>query len=245
MHKKSTHKELLVPAVFRYTAFFDLLADAAFQHRHAKQATDSFVMNRFARASILASALSVECAANCLIASLDLSKKLRNEIDKLSSIGKIDLYLQLRKIDGFDLGCNEVQKIAELINARNDHVHPKSSTIATTLGLPKDEIENWVLPLNLDGEHRKHLVIPKNAMFWSQTDSLSALKAVTGFFKYLFIDLLKSTDDELHRILPSRLEIGDTHILAVFEEIRTELYGVSTYGIDLSFLGLFNQKSPQ
>lgn len=229
----------VVPAVFRYSAFYDLLADAAFQHRHAKQATDSYTMSRFARASVLASALSVECAANCLLFSLHLSKPLLTELDKLTPVAKVEAYLRLRAVDGFDRGRAEVQRVVELVKARNDHVHPKASAIRAELTSPQDGGDNWILPVNLDGEHWNQLRIPKRSMFWSDASSLAALGAVASFFTYLFATLLNATEDELHGILPSRLEIGDAHILAVFDEIQTELQSTVDHGIDFSFFGLF------
>jgi hypothetical protein len=232
-------EDLTVPAVFRYSAFYDLLADAVFQHRHAKRAEDSYIMSRFARASVLASALSVECLANCLLTSLDISRSLFDELDRLTPIAKIETYLGLRAVNGFDRGRAEVQRVAELVKARNDHVHPKASAITAAVSKPQDGGENWVFPFGLDGEHWNQLRIPKRSMFWSATSSLAALGAIAGFYTYLFTALLKATEDELHSILPSRLEIGDAHILAVFEEIRSELQNIEEKSIDFSFFGLF------
>ena len=228
-----------VPATFRYSAFYDLLADAAFQHKHAKAEEDPYRMNRYARASVLAASLSVECAANCLLASLDLSQALHSELDRLSPIAKIEAYLQLKVIKGFDRGCAAVQRVVELTKARNDHVHPKTSAIPASVNKPRDGGANWILPFNIEGEHWKQLKIPKRSMFWSSTSSLAALGAVASFYSYLFCDLLKATEEELHRMLPSRLEIGDAHVMAVFDEIRTELQSANEHGIDFSFFRLF------
>lgn len=231
--------DVKVPATFRYSAFFDLLADAAFQHQYAKQATDSYIMSRFARASVLASALSVECAANCLLTSLDLSRPLFSEMDRLTPVAKIEAYLRLRAITGFNRGSNVVQRVAELVRARNDHVHPKTTAIPASVTELRDGGENWILPFNIEGEHWDQLRIPKRSMFWSDSSSLAALSAVTSFFTYLFVTLLKANEDELHRVLASRLEIGDAHILAVFDEIRIELQSTAAHGVDFSFFGLF------
>lgn len=237
--------DLSVPATFRYSAFYDLLADAAFQHQRAKQAMDSYTMSRFARASVLASALSVECAANCLLVSLTVSKSLLLELDRLTPIAKIEAYLKLRGVDGFDRGCHEVQRVVELVKARNEHVHPKAATIPAAVSTPQDGGANWVVPFNLEGEHWDQLHIPKRSMFWSHASSLAALGALASFFTYLFVGLLKASADELHDILPSRLEIGDTHVLAIFDEIRDELRTIADHGVDFSFFGLFPDTDDQ
>lgn len=228
-----------VPATFRYSAFYDLLADAAFHHANAKVEADQYRMSRFARASILAAALSVECAANCLIASLDLPQALHSEIDRLTPMAKIEVHLRLRAIHGFDRGCEAVQRIVELTKARNDYVHPKSSAIPASVNKPRDGGDNWIMPLNITGEFWKHLKIPKRSMFWSSTNSLAVLDALGRFYKYLFRDLLNATEDELHRMLPSRVEIGNAHVLAIFDEIRAELKNADQHGIDFTFFHLF------
>jgi len=117
------------PATFHYIAFYDLLADAAFQHRCAAVESDSFRMNRYARASVIAAALSVECAANCLIHSLELSATLRAELDKLPALAKVETFLLLSEFGALDRGRVEVQRMKELITARNEYVHPKVTAI--------------------------------------------------------------------------------------------------------------------
>lgn len=72
MSDPSFPEGLKLPGVFRYGAFYDLLADAVFQHRQAVKATDNYTINRFARASVLAATVGIECAANCLLATVDV-----------------------------------------------------------------------------------------------------------------------------------------------------------------------------
>lgn len=229
---------LKAPAKFHYIAFYDLLADAVYQHRCAAAEPDSFRMNRYARASIIAAALSVECAANCLINSLDLTAHLRAELDKMPVLAKIETYLVLSDFGPLDRGRIEVQRVKELISARNDYVHPKVTTIDATVEEPKDAGIDWHVPFSLDGEHWSGLQIPKKAMFWSKTNSQTALKAIAEFFHYLFVELMNSTSEQLHEILPSRIQIGDMHMLAIFEEFKLEIVSASEFGADFSYFGL-------
>lgn len=69
---KQDMASLRIPAQYRYSPFFDCLADALFQHRHAAASVDPYTQNRYARAAVVAAALSIECLANCLIAELEL-----------------------------------------------------------------------------------------------------------------------------------------------------------------------------
>lgn len=228
--------------MFRYGAFYGLLADAAFQHRQAAAAArtgDSYTTSRFARASILASALSVECAANCLLAAVDVPKTLADEIDRMTPLGKIEVCLRLRGLPPIERGSREVQLMSELVKIRNDHVHPRASNIPAGLGSPKDVDAHWMLPISLEGELWPQLKIPKRPMFWSNESSRAVLKAITDFYRHLFLTLMESVDEDLQPMLSSRLEFGDVHILAEPDEVRRELEGAKEWGVDLDFFGMF------
>lgn len=224
-----------LPATYRYTGFYDLLADAIFQHRLAASCTDSYLMNRHARSSVIASALSIECAANCLLGSVELPKALFDALDKLNSLSKIDTALRLKYASKLDRGRDEVQKIAELILVRNKYVHPQTTKIKAGVAPLEDAGKDRLLPVTLEGENWTALGIPKRAMFWSKNSSLETLKAISRFFKYVFIELLNASDDDLHDMLPSRIQFGDVQILAVFDEFQFELKSALEFDVDFSF----------
>lgn len=231
--------EVLIAAEYRYIAFFELLADAILQHREASRTTEPFMMNRFARSSILASALSVECVANCLLIALDTSRKLSDELDRMSPLSKIEVYLKLTSKPSLDRGDVKVARIADLINARNDFVHPKVKGLPATMGMPRDAGKDWMFPFSIDGAHHTQLPIPKVPLFWSAENSLETLKAVADFFELLFCTLLKAEHDEMHSMLISRVEAGNVHIPAVYDEIRDVIQSVKDRGVDFSYFGLF------
>ena len=56
------------------------------------------------------------------------------------------------------------------------------------------------------------------------------------FFSYLFLDLMQSDAKEIHYLLQSRLEIGNTHVLNYFKEFDDELNCVKRHGLDFCFL---------
>ncbi|WMD19669.1 hypothetical protein RAS12_24090 [Achromobacter seleniivolatilans] len=229
-------KTLTVPAKFRYVAFYDLLTDAAFHHRLASDIDNSFVMSRHARASVIASALSIECTANCILESVDAPKALRDEIDKLAPLPKIETALRMQGITSFDHGSHVVQKAADLIRARNDYVHPKAAAWEAELHEPEDAGSDWMIPFSIQGGNWKSIDIPKQASFWSKDASLSALRVVCDFFRYLFVEVVKADDEALNRMLPSRLEFADVLMPAVFDEFIQETAALTKDGIDFSFL---------
>ena len=225
-----------IPAKFRYVAFYDLLADSAFQHTLASNASDSFAMSRHARASIIAAALSLECIANCLLDSIDAPRSLRDELDKLAPLPKIETALLIKGIEIFDRGRNEVQKAADLVRARNDYVHPKVAAWDAEVQELQDAGTEWMLPFAIQGEHWRSLGIPKQATFWSKDASLSVLRVVCDFLKYLLVEVMQADDDALNVMLPSRLEFGNVLMPAVFDEFTRETEALVKDGVDFSFL---------
>lgn len=228
-----------IPAEYRYIAFLELLADAIVQYRESNRTDDSFVMNRFARASILASALSVECVANCLLISLDTSSRLSDELDRMSPLSKIEVYLKLKSRPALDRGNLKVSKIADLISARNDFVHPKVKGIRATMSLPQDAGKEWTFPFSLDGVHHSQLSIPKVPLFWSAKNALEALMAISNFYQYLFCTLINVNHKEMHDLLISRVQAANVYIPAVYDEVRVLLHNAKEKdGIDFSYFGV-------
>ncbi|WP_417547295.1 hypothetical protein [Marinobacter segnicrescens] len=79
----------------------------------------------FSKSSVLSACLSIEALANCCLESMALSGKLGNDFDKLTPLGKIDLYLLSRNGTTLDRGEYPVQIAKKLISKRNDFVHPR------------------------------------------------------------------------------------------------------------------------
>ncbi|WP_431262477.1 hypothetical protein ACQ859_20350 [Roseateles chitinivorans] len=243
MNDGTSPNEGTVPCMWRDGAFFDLLADAAFQHKQAANASklddEGYASQRFARAAILAAALSVESAANCLLETLDIPKTLRSEVDRMTPLGKIDACLRLRGHSSIAYGIREVQQIAELVKIRNDHVHPRTSTIPAELGSEKVGDTHSFVPISLESELWPSLGISKRSMFWSHQSSQAVLKAVSGFHKYVLKTLMGLKADEMKRILASRLEVSTMQLHLVSDDVLKELEGAREWGADLQFFGVF------
>ena len=230
--------ELALPARFRHVPLLDLLADAAHHHRLAKQAATPYEVNRLARASITASCLSIECIANCLIASVDASAQLASEIEKMSALTKIDIYLKLNGKPELDRGCFEVQMAAELIRLRNDYVHPKIVMSDADMSTPVDHGEHWLVPFKMQAKFWPTLHLPKQPQLWDCSASKAALEALSKFFRYVIVDLVGAEQDKIARLLISSFEVGEALIPAVFDEYKNEIGATRDDGIDFSFLAL-------
>lgn len=173
-----TKKKHGVSATFRYVAILDLLVDAAYQHRLATQSEDNFVISRHARASVAAAFLTIECLANCLLELVAGPAALRDELDKLQPLAKIEIALQMLGRPGFDRGRHEVQRAAEVIKARNDYVHSKAVKVDAKVHPPEDAGTEWMVPFFIQPEFWKSLKIPKPSMLWSQDVSHGVLLVV-------------------------------------------------------------------
>lgn len=225
-----------IPAQFIHVGFYDLICDSIFHYRQAKSCTESYSMNRNARASIISSALSIECYANALMHDIQSSKECLNDLDKLTPISKIEIFLKLNGVEnGINHGDHKIQKIKELIQVRNSYVHAKSKTIHTEMGLPENSNTHWVLPMELDGEHYRSLRIPKSSMFWNDVNALEVLKTTLDFYKYTFSFLEQIKEDKDHLLL-NRITFKNFILPNVFPEFDTEFENAIKLGLDVKFL---------
>lgn len=227
-----------ITANFRYTGFFDLLVDAVYQHKISVEHDNSYLNNRHSRASISASMLLVECASNCLLNSLDLSKSLFEELDKLPPLAKFDVFLKWSGSEVMDRGRSEVQKVVELIRARNEFAHTKIANIDTEFKSMQQAGELWELPMSLTAKQWIAIGIPKNSMFWSSKDALSVLQAITSFLRYMFKDIMRLDPNDVCRMLSSQVKTDKITIEALYEEFKAELAEAIKFGIDFTFLGI-------
>jgi hypothetical protein len=116
--------------------FIDLLDDAVWccaqsQEIHDRPNPKGYVyiredIARLARLSVLNAALALEALANILLQQCSMPGQLADDVDKLSVLGKFDIYMLSRGGDHFmDRGHKLTQAIVELIKWRNACVHPK------------------------------------------------------------------------------------------------------------------------
>lgn len=95
------------------------------------------------------------------------------------------------------------------------------------------------------GQHgQKHLdVVQPQITQVEHAPCLSAIKRIKMNLIVLYFLVLKLYYKYEPARIPDRasggIAIGDAHILAVFEEIRSELQNTEEKNIDFSFLGLF------
>ncbi|RYD32271.1 MAG: hypothetical protein EOP87_13155 [Verrucomicrobiaceae bacterium] len=230
------------PGTFRQPGFLDLLSDAAFQWR-LSQAAETYEENRHARASIIASAFSLESCANCLIDDLEVSSSLASELERLPTFAKYEIVAELLgKSNIFDRGRHEVQIASDLIQVRNGFVHPKVASIKAEIGEIEEQEEHFAWPIEFLPDLRSGTGLPRVALFWSSTNAATAFRGATRFFRLLLVDWFQFDTDKIRSLFFPRVqaEIGDSTVVmeTYFKEFEDEFQSVADGGMDLSFLGI-------
>lgn len=225
-----------LPATYKSNGFLYLLCDASYCLKLASEESDSFKNNRLSRSSIMASALSIESCANVLISQLKYSKSYSNELDKLSPLGKIESFLRFKKFNAIDRGANIWQKIQEIIQIRNSHVHPKLMNIdGSILPMIKHE-EHMEIPLHIFNESWPMIKIPKSSIFWSHDAANKVLSTVISFYNTLFSKLINIPPKEVRLILFDYIYFGEIEMPFNYEEVEKELRRLYSDGFKLDFL---------
>lgn len=222
-------------AKYIHVGFIDLLSDAIYQHGMAAESNDDYIENRCCRASISASVLALECFANALLQSLDISKKLREDLDRLPSISKIETYLQiLRAKNNIDHGDNRIQKAKELIQIRNQFVHPKTTKSDSEISEPQDGNTHWIVPMKLEISMYKELKIPRSENHWREGDSAIILEATFQLFDYLY-NLIPSMPNK-RAIFLNRNQIKSVIMPCIYGEFDAEYAKATKMGLEAGWL---------
>jgi hypothetical protein len=236
---------------FEHPGFFDHLADAIFHFREAAASAVSqgdlgarYRTNRHARSSVTASTFSVESAANCLIGTLEVSQKLKDEIDKLSLLAKLDLYANMAVGKSLSRRDARFGKMIDLFRARNAFVYPCSKKTGFGVEGIQETVADYVLGMKIERETYASLDISKWPMFWSHHSAENVLVATCDFLTWYFKDILAYNAKKVSELLSSRMVFGDRVRVAVFEEIYDEIRAIGSQ-FDFSYLSIPDALEPE
>lgn len=220
-HYLRTFSDLLYDAVYLLYFAFDLNQDDY----------NDDVIGPHIRGSILSSLLMPECAANCLIDSLDLANQFYKDIDKLSPISKFEFYLKtIKPNQKLDRGCKEVQAIQELQSVRNFYVHPK---------VKKSKYQSigegvWTI----DYGQTNLLKFPRAPHSWKKDNAILALKSLNNFFNTYFLDWCGLNTDNVVDLLISNSKVSlNTPASNYIDCVGGLDRAVKEWGVDFKFLG--------
>ena len=226
---------------YRHSVFEELFYDsvhlAYLAHDQAKrEEADDYVGDLhsavLARASIISSMLTLEAAANCCLDILPWPRALRDDIDKLPALSKLELFLKHHNSTKvLDRGSKTVQEVEDLKGLRDRFVHPKVRRADWT---PVSDTRQEV-----DLGESKVLALPFDTGSWGPRDAREVLRAVTEFFNYFFIDLCGLSSNQTCEILVGSGPIDLDHPTNYHMDSVDELKRAATeWSIKFRFFGV-------
>lgn len=136
------------------------------------------------RGSLLSAFCFIEASANVCLESLNLGGQLGDDIDRIPTLSKFDLYLRLRfKNRKLDRGAFPVQGAQELKTIRDTFVHPKGHKILWEVMTDGTQVS--------ESPRTKMLNLPKVASYFCPEDAIVSLQATHRFLNYFFRDVCK------------------------------------------------------
>jgi len=101
--------------------FLLIFSDAVLLYEAAVACENSDLNSALAKSSVLSVNYAIEAAANSFLKSIELTKTLRDKIDKFTTIEKFDFVLQWHTNHHLDAGDSDVQAVKNLIKNRNSY----------------------------------------------------------------------------------------------------------------------------
>lgn len=163
---------------FRDQRALVLLVDVAALLNAAKANASRWYGRACARAAVANAALLLECAANSCLFSLDLPRKLVEELDRLPVISKFDYFLFARTQSHVDRSRHEVQLAGEVTRLRDHLVHPKPNPGYVVEEVPEVKVEYG---------RTKALSIPWDVRDWDHDVAHKVATAVLCFLRCFFL----------------------------------------------------------
>ncbi|GFO64283.1 hypothetical protein M1B72_12660 [Geomonas paludis] len=229
--------------------FYDLFWDAVRLGRMAQEVQeDDDTEFSCARASIMSSVFSLECASNCCVEIMPSGSGFKKDVDKLPFLSKFEVFLGVM-FPGktLDRGRHEVQLVQELKTIRDSFTHPKvkrTKLIRVDSNCEFKEGAGYISNIFGTGPTRSYdfgctqfLNLP-NTITWQAEDAISVLHAATKFLNYFFVGLCSYDSDTINDILRSSGEISIPSKISYGRLDDPELKrAMDRWKLNLDFLG--------
>ena len=141
------------------------------------------IANMYTRYSFLMRSNSIEAAANALLISVKLNKKYYEELERLNTMLKFQIYCNL---NGKRLNQGDVKyaRIKEIINCRNEFVHPKPKII--NVNFTSDDSE-----IGYEVKKTKNRNYPLYFIMINPYQVIDALEDTLAFISWICFDICK------------------------------------------------------
>lgn len=221
-----------------FNAFASLLSDAiAFDIQAQNGNSQDFTtVNRYAKASFINAAFSIESAANACIARLQYPEIAIDQIDRATVIDKFDILYQVNSEKKVDRGSKPFQCVREIIGLRNGYVHPKLDKVQLNISQAEDRDRTYERP----EEHTKEtrfLKIPRKFDIWTGKESRVVVKETISFLNHFFIELCFLTPKKCSDLLAIYTK-GPNHTATFLAKHERELFEnvQEEYEMEIKFL---------
>ena len=196
-----------------------------------KDDSDADFSASLARGSLLSSFCLIEASANVCLESLAIGGQLGDDIDRIPTLSKLDLYLRLRfKNRKLDRGSFPFQGAQELKQIRDAFVHPKGHRIVWELMEDGSEVSQ--------SPETKVLQLPKVAAYFGPEHAIVSLKATHRFLGHFFKDVCRFSPNSVSRLLFSEGPVPPSSELSYIHLERNVKQWVQKHKIPLGYIRL-------
>ena len=222
--------------------FFSIFSDAVLLYELASSECDKNTQNTLSKSSIMSVNYALEAAANSFLTSVEITSKIKDKIDKFSTLDKLDFVLQWHKDESLPRGEKETQIVKKLIDQRNSLLHPKVKTlkqeVSTVAG--NDGIAYYHKALQDDSNEKcKITKMALNSEYYSAEDSLIALKSLVNFLN-IYVETWWGIDVESSAILLMRSWNGSVQANSVmYQKHELEIVLKHNDKLGVRFVGLY------
>lgn len=230
-------------AIVNENNFVSIFSDAVVLYEATLVCDDKILKNALIKSSILSVNYAIEAAANSFLQSVKVGKKLKDKLDKFSTLEKFDFVLQWHTEQQLKHDDNRVHMIRNLIANRNNMVHPKviptKVTVETTT-LPDGRIKHDVRkPLTVKGQDSNSKLLGLDPDFYTEADAKEALISLTSFLN-AFIEEWWEIDREEADLFLFQTWDGSLkgRPIMVAEHQITPLIRNNSF-LDIRFIGIF------
>lgn len=165
--------------------FLSIFSDAVVLYEAAVACGDEVLKSALVKSSILSVNYAIEAAANSFLESLEMTDKLKERIDKFSTLDKFDFVLQWHTDHHLMPGDHQVQAVKNLISNRNAMVHPKITVkplqVATSIEPGERLMHSALKPEPKKGQDQKPKLLGSDPELYSDRDAKEALIVMTSF----------------------------------------------------------------
>tara|TARA_B110000211_G_scaffold74981_1_gene87580 strand:- start:12591 stop:13313 length:723 start_codon:yes stop_codon:yes gene_type:complete len=223
-------------------SFFSIFSDAVLLYDLSIRENNEHIKNTLSKSCILSVNYALEAAANSFLTSVDINSKIKDQVDKFSTLDKFDFILQWHKDSSLPRGNNETQIVKKLIDKRNKLVHPKVKVIKTNVTTTTGDENIAYYHKDEQDNYKNKCQVTKmslNSSMYSTEDSLIALKALVNFLNE-FVENWWGIDIEYSELFLMKSWNGPIQANSImYEKKELEIVLKHNNDLNIKFAGLY------